>query len=114
MYLCPIEFFFDAMKGVVTYLSASSQVREGATFRRDGTLLDAAESGAGPVFSCRLTRINSLEPGLVFVADSFNSGGNRLILQGPQRRHGRRCAGKVGLTIDGGVVFYSEGGKQWT
>ena len=40
MHLCPIEFFFDTVEGVVTYLSASPEFRESATFGQDGMMLD--------------------------------------------------------------------------
>ena len=38
MHLCPIEFFFDPVKGVVTNLSASPEFGESATFGQDGSV----------------------------------------------------------------------------
>ena len=41
MHLCPIEFLFDPVKGVVTDLSTSPEFGESATFGQDGMMLDA-------------------------------------------------------------------------
>jgi hypothetical protein len=41
MHLCPIEFFFDPVEGVVTDFSTSPEFGESATFGQDGTMLDA-------------------------------------------------------------------------
>jgi hypothetical protein len=40
MHLCPIEFFFDPVEGVVTDFSTSPEFGESATFGQDGVKLD--------------------------------------------------------------------------
>jgi len=112
VYLRPIEFLFDTVKGIIADFPAGSQAGQGTALRQDGMMLGASEFGAGLALLGDPSGLNSVEACLIFSADGVCSGRSRLFIESPQCGLGGFGSGEARFAIDGFVFFDRESKKQ--